>query len=157
MQTSEKIWLDGKLIPWDQATVHVAAHVVHFGSSAFKGIRANGPAACYLFLVRRGGLFTPPLAASTLAGITRRCVLTLAAELDLRVREEPISREMLYLADGLFFCGTAAEITPICWVDEIEIGSAKRGPITTRLASAFFDIVEGRAADRHGWLTPAGH
>jgi len=109
-----------------------------------------------LFLVRRGRLFTPPLAASILDGITRRCILTLAAEWDLQVREEPIPRELLYLADELFFCGTAAEITPICCVDGIVIGSGERGPITARLATAFFDIVGGRVADRHGWLTPVG-
>lgn len=305
MQATEKIWYDGELVPWDRATVHVAAHVIHYGSSVFEGIRAyalpdgpavfcldehlsrlwdsckvyrleipydretirraildtiraNGHAACYirpvvfrgvdtfgvnglscpthvaiittemgtylgpealekgvsagvstwrrmapntypaaakiggqyinsqlvameaaehgysegialdvqgfvsegsgenLFLVRRGRLFTPPLAASILDGITRRCVMMLATEMDLEVREEQISREFLYLADELFFCGTAAEITPICCVDGIVVGSGKRGPITTRLATAFFDIVEGRAVDRHGWLTPVG-
>jgi len=305
MQATEKIWYDGELVPWDRATVHVAAHVIHYGSSVFEGIRAyalpdgpavfcldehlsrlwdsckvyrleipydretirqaildtiraNGQAACYirpvvfrgvdtfgvnglscpthvsiittemgtylgpealekgvsagvstwrrmapntypaaakiggqyinsqlvameaaehgysegialdvqgfvsegsgenLFLVRRGRLFTPPLAASILDGITRRCILTLAAEWDLQVREEPIPRELLYLADELFFCGTAAEITPICCVDGIVIGGGERGPITARLATAFFDIVGGRVADRHGWLTPVG-
>ena len=305
MQATERIWYDGELVPWDRATVHVAAHVIHYGSSVFEGIRAyalpdgpavfcldehlsrlwdsckvyrleipydretirqaildtiraNGQAACYirpvvfrgvdtfgvnglscpthvsiittemgtylgpealekgvsagvstwrrmapntypaaakiggqyinsqlvameaaehgysegialdvqgfvsegsgenLFLVRRGRLFTPPLAASILDGITRRCILTLAAEWDLQVREEPIPRELLYLADELFFCGTAAEITPICCVDGIVIGSGERGPITARLATAFFDIVGGRVADRHGWLTPVG-
>ncbi len=305
MQPSEKIWFDGKVVPWDEATLHVAAHVVHFGSSVFEGIRAyalpsgpavfcldahldrlwdsskiyrleipydrdtiyqaildtirvNGHTACYIrpvvfrgvgtlgvnaqccpthvaiittemgtylgpealekgvkagvstwrrmapntypaaakiggqyinsqliameaeahgyvegialdvygnvsegsgeniFLVRNGRLFTPPLAASILDGITRRCVMVLAKEMDLEVREEQISRELLYLADELFFCGTAAEITPICCVDGIAVGSGKRGPITTRLATAFFDIVEGRVPDHHGWLTPVG-
>jgi branched-chain amino acid aminotransferase len=107
-----------------------------------------------IFLVRRGRLLTPPLASSILDGITRQCVITLAGEMGLEVREEPISRELLYLADEIFFCGTAAEITPICTVDRIVVGSGKRGPITTRLSEAFFDIVEGRVLDRHGWLTP---
>ena len=72
----------------------------------------------------------------------------------LEVRKESIPREMLYVADELFFCGTAAEITPVRSVDGIVVGGGKRGPITARLQDAFFDIVEGRAADRHGWLTP---
>ena len=303
MKPSDTIWLDGQLVPWDQATVHVAAHVLQYGSSVFEGIRAyplpDGPAvfcleehldrlwnscriyrieipytrqairqaildtirvnahwACYIrpvvfrgwgtfnldgrscpthvtiitiemgrylgpdalekgvdvgvsswqrmapntypagakiggqyvnsqfvvmeavdhgyvegialdvngyvsegsgeniFLVRHGRLLTPPLASSILDGITRQCVITLAGEMGLEVREEPISRELLYLADEVFFCGTAAEITPICTVDRIVVGSGKRGPITTRLSEAFFDIVEGRVPDRHGWLTP---
>ena len=303
MQESDKVWLDGQLVDWDQATVHVAAHVIHYGSSVFEGIRAyalpagpavfrlgehlerlwnsckiyrmeipysrraiqqaildtvraNGHNACYIrpvvfrgwgtfsldarscpthvsiitiemgkylgaealengvdvgvsswqrmapntypagaklggqyvnsqlvvmeavdhgytegialdvngyvsegsgeniFLVRRGRLLTPPLAGSILDGITRQCVITLAGELGLEVREELISRELLYLADEVFFCGTAAEITPVRSIDGISVGSGKRGPITTRLAEAFFDIVEGRVPDRFGWLTP---
>ncbi|MFQ6099734.1 MAG: branched-chain amino acid transaminase [Anaerolineae bacterium] len=305
MRKADKIWLDGQLVDWDQATVHVAAHALHYGSSVFEGIRAyalpdgpavfrlkehldrmwdsckiyrlglpytrqeihqavldtiraNGHTACYIrpvvfrgwsgsfhldgrscpthvsiitvewgkllgeaalegvdvgvsswrrmapdtypaaakiggqyinsqllimealehgyaegvaldvngyvsegsgeniFLVRHGRLFTPPLANSILDGITRQCVITLAGEMDLEVREEMIPREMLYLADEIFFCGTAAEITPIRSVDGIAVGSGKRGPITTRLAEAFFNIVEGRVPDRFGWLTPVG-
>jgi branched-chain amino acid aminotransferase len=304
MIKTAKIWLDGELVPWDQATVHVSAHALHYGSSVFEGIRAypfpegpailcleehldrlwasckiyrmeipytrqeirqavldtiraNGHRECYIrpvvfrgwgtfgldgrscptqvsiitvhmgqylgagalehgvdvgisswhrmapntlpaaakiggqyinsqlivmeavergyaegialdvtghvsegsgeniFVARNGRLCTPPLSASILDGITRRCVLTLAGEMGLEVREEPIPREMLYVADELFFCGTAAEITPVRSVDGIVVGDGKRGPITTRLQEAFFEIVEGRAADRHGWLTPA--
>jgi branched-chain amino acid aminotransferase len=303
MQKSDKIWLDGQLVPWDQATVHVAAHALHYGSSVFEGIRAygfpggpaifcleehldrlwassrvyrmeipfsraeirqaivdtiqaNGHNECYIrpivyrgwgtfsldprscpthvsiitvymgkylgddalekgvdigvsswhrmapntfpaaakiggqyinsqfvameavdhgytegialdinghvsegsgeniFVVRRGQIYTPPLASSILDGITRRCVLTLAGEMGLEVREERIPREMLYLADEVFFCGTAAEITPIRSVDGVVVGNGRKGPITTRLMTAFFDIVEGRVPDRHGWLTP---
>lgn len=303
MQKSDKIWFDGQLVPWDQATVHVAAHVLHYGSSVFEGIRAyelpdgpavfclnehldrfwasckvfrmeipytrqeihqaildtvraNGHRACYIrpiifrgvgtmsldprscpvhvsiftlnmgkylgddgfergvevgvsswqriapntcpaaakiggqyvnsqlvvmeavdrgfhegialdvngyvsegsgenvFLVRRGQLFTPPLSGSILDGITRCCVLTLADELGLAVCEEPISRELLYMADELFFCGTAVEITPIRSVDGMVVGNGQRGAITAQLMTAFFDIVEGRVPDRHGWLTP---
>lgn len=303
------VWLDGQLIPWDQATVHVSAHALHYGSSVFEGIRAydlpEGPAvfclephldrfwasakicrmeipytrpevsqaifdtisaneqrACYirpilyrgwggwhldgrscpthlsimtvemgkylgpdalekgidvgvsswqrmapntfpaaakiggqyvnsqfvvmeardhgytegialdvsgyvsegsgenLFVARHGRLFTPPLGGSILDGITRRCVLTLAEELGLEVREEAIPREWLYVADEAFFCGTAAEITPIRSVDGIVVGDSRRGPITAQVMAAFFDIVEGRVADRRGWLTymngPAG-
>jgi branched-chain amino acid aminotransferase len=296
------IWLDGKLVPWDQATVHVGAHALHYGSSVFEGIRAydlpDGPAifclkphldrlwasakiyrmeipytrreisqaifdtilankqrACYirpilyrgwggwnldgrscpthlsimtvemgkylgaegvekgvdvgvsswqrmapntfpaaakiggqyvnsqfvvmeavdhgyaegialdvsgyvsegsgenLFVVRHGCLFTPPLGGSILDGITRRCVVTLAEELGLKVREDAIPREWLYLADEAFFCGTAAEITPIRSVDGLAVGDGRRGPITAQLMAAFFDIVQGYVPDRHGWLT----
>lgn len=303
MQKAEKIWHDGQLVPWDQATVHIGAHALHYGSSVFEGIRAysfpdgpaifcleahldrmwasckvyrmeipyerqvirqaimdtikaNGFSECYIrpiayrgwdtlsvdgrscpthvsiltvymgkylgadalekgvdvgvsswhrmapntypaaaklggqyinsqlivmeavdhgytegialdvngfvsegsgeniFVVRRGRISTPPLANSILDGITRRCVLTLATELGLEMREEPIPREMLYVADEVFFCGTAAEITPIRSVDGIVVGDGRRGPVTTRLMTAFFDIVEGRVPDRHGWLTP---
>ena len=304
MNKSEKIWYDGDLVPWDDATVHVSAHALQYGSSVFEGIRAypfpqgpaifcleehldrmwasckvyrmeipysraevrqaildtiraNGHPECYIrpivfrgwgtfsldgrscpthvsiitvhmgkylgegalengvdvgisswhrmapntmpaaakiggqyinsqlivmeavergytegialdvsghvsegsgeniFVARNGRLSTPPLSNSILDGITRRCVLALAGEMGLEVREEAIPRELLYVADELFFCGTAAEITPVRSVDGIVVGSGKRGPITARLQEAFFDIVEGRAADRYGWLTPA--
>jgi len=303
MNETEWIWLDGQLVPWDQATVHVGAHTLHYGTGVFEGIRtyalpggsailcleshldrlwgsakvlrmpipysrdefrqaildtvrANGRPACYirpivfrgwgsigldprscpvhasilvlemgrflgpeafergvdvgisswrrmapdtypaaakiggqyvnsalivmeaadrgfhegialdasgalsegsgenLFLVRGGDLFTPPLSASILEGITRRCVLTLAAEAGLHAHEAPIPRELLYLADEAFFCGTAAEITPIRTVDGILVGEGRRGPVTAQLMAAFFDLVEGRVPDRHGWLTP---
>ncbi|MDH7487368.1 MAG: branched-chain amino acid transaminase [Anaerolineae bacterium] len=305
LQKSESIWLDGRPVPWDEATVHVAAHALHYGSSVFEGIRAyelpdgpavfcleehldrlwasckvyrlevpytrqevrqailetiraNGHRACYIrpivfrgwgtfnvdgrscpthlsiitaemgkylgpdalekgvdvgvsswrrmapgtypaaakisgqyinsqfiamesanhgytegialdvygyvsegsgenvFVVWRGKLLTPPLASSILDGITRRCVITLAGELGIEVREEPLPRELLYIADEVFFTGTAAEITPIRSVDGIVVGNGQRGPITMRLMAAFFDIVEGRVPDRHGWLTPVG-
>ncbi len=107
-----------------------------------------------LFVVRGGRLYTPPLSSSILDGITRRCVITLAREMGIEAREEVIPRESLYLADELFFSGTAVEITPIRSVDGIVIGEGKRGPITTKLLEAFFGIVHGHAPDRHGWLTP---
>ncbi|MFC2015509.1 branched-chain amino acid transaminase [Chloroflexota bacterium] len=303
MKESEFVWLDGQLVPWDQATVHVSAHVIQYGSSVFEGIRAyaldgrpaifrleehldrfyasarvyrlempyprdairsailetiraNGHDACYirpvafrgwgtfnvdgrscpthmtvitvhmgqylgpealqkgvdvgvsswqrmapntypaaakiggqyinsqfiameaadrgfiegialdvngyvsegsgenLFLLWRGKLHTAPLSSSILDGITRRCVLTLAGELGLEVREEPFPRELLYLADEVFFCGTAAEITPIRSIDGVQVGDGQRGPVTLELMDAFFDIVQGRVPDRHGWLTP---
>ena len=107
-----------------------------------------------LFLVRDGVLYTTPLSSSILGGITRDCVLTLAKDLGYEVRETTLTREMLYLADELFFSGTAAEITPIRAVDGIVIGPGRRGPITTQIQSAFFDIVSAKAPDRHNWLTP---
>lgn len=303
MQKTDKVWLDGQLVPWDEATVHVSVHALHYGSSVFEGIRAygfpegpavfcleehldrmwasckvlrmeipysreevrkailetilaNGHNECYIrpivfrgwgtfnldgrsvpthvsimtvymgkylgddaleqgvdvgisswhrmaantypaaakiggqyvnsqlvvmeavdhgytegialdvkgyvsegsgeniFVVRQGRISTPPLAGSILDGITRRCILTLADEMGLEVHEETLPREMLYMADEVFFCGTAAEITPIRSVDGIRVGEGKRGPITTKFYNAFFDIVEGRVPDRHGWLTP---
>jgi branched-chain amino acid aminotransferase len=78
----------------------------------------------------------------------------LCHDLGLAITEQDIPREMLYLADEVFFVGTAAEITPLKSVDRIPVGSGKRGPITERLQQEFFAIVEGRKADRHGWLTP---
>jgi len=300
---SEFIWFNGELIPWDQATVHVTTHALHYGSSVFEGIRAyevNGAAAifrlgphvdrlfnsckiyrmdvgyskkaisqaiietvkvnklkgCYIrplvfrgtgaigvnplpcsveavifafewehylgaeaieqgvdvgvsswrrmapdtfpsvakiggqyvnsqlmkmealshnyveaialnydgfvsegsgeniFLVRDGVIYTPPIGASILEGITRHSIVTLAADLGYTVREAIIPRELLYLADEMFFTGTAAEVTPIRSVDGITIGSGKRGPITERLQSEFFGILAGEVQDRHGWLTP---
>jgi branched-chain amino acid aminotransferase len=299
---SQWIWFNGKLVPWDQATVHVAAHVLHYGSSVFEGIRAyettkgtavfclddhvqrlinsckiyrmalpysaeeikkailetiraNGHRSCYIrpiafrgvggfnldprncpvelaiitiewgrylgaeaiekgvdvavsswrrmapdtfpaaakwggqylnsqliameahdrgcaegialdingyvsegsgeniFLVYKGSIYTPPLASSILEGVTRKVVITLASELGYQVREELIPRELLYIADELFFTGTAAEITPIRSVDGLIIGNGERGPITKRLQEEFFAIVEGRKEDRYGWLT----
>jgi branched-chain amino acid aminotransferase len=298
-----KVWYNGELVPWEDANVHVSAHVLHYGSSVFEGIRAyattNGPAvfcldahierlfnsckvfrmeipytrdeikaailktirandheACYirplvyrgcgalgveprkcvvevviltmewgaylgpeaielgvdvgvsswrrmapgtfpamakiggmyvnsqfakmeahdrgfaegivldvngyvsegsgenLFLVSRGNIYTPPLWASILEGITRRCAIQLAADLGYEVREQMIAREWMYMADELFFTGTAAEITPVRSVDEVQVGAGRRGPITQELQVQFFGITSGELQDRHGWLTP---
>jgi len=305
MQKAEKIWFDGELVPWDEATVHVSAHVLHYGSSVFEGIRAyateqgpavfclgphierlfnsaktyrmempytpqeieqailetvrvNGHKSCYIrplvfrgvgslgvnpldcpvqvliltmewgtylgpeaieqgvdvgvsswrrmapgtfpaaakiggqyinsqlivmeakrhgyvegialdanglvsegsgeniFAISEGVLTTPPLAASILQGITRKCVIQLAADLGYEVRQEAIPRELLYIADEVFFTGTAAEITPIRSIDGITIGQGRRGPITERLQEEFFALTQGRLPDRHGWLTFVG-
>ncbi|MCZ7546430.1 MAG: branched-chain amino acid transaminase [Anaerolineae bacterium] len=107
-----------------------------------------------LFAVVEGKVLTPPLWASVLPGITRDCVMTLARDLGYEVREEMLAREMLYMADELFFTGTAAEISPIRSVDHIQIGNGKRGPVTAQLQEAFFGIIEGRTPDKYGWLTP---
>lgn len=109
-----------------------------------------------IFVIRDGRIHTPPLAASVLPGITRDSVLKLAREAGIEVVEMNIPREMLYIADEIFFTGTAAEVTPVRSVDRIPVGSGRRGPITEQLQKAFFDIVEGRVEDRHGWLTPVG-
>jgi branched-chain amino acid aminotransferase len=106
-----------------------------------------------LFVVSKGRLLTPPLVSSVLPGITRDTVLTLARRLGIPVEEKALPREMLYLADELFFTGTAAEITPIRTVDRRTVGAGSRGPVTTALQKAFFDVIEGKASDEHGWLT----
>jgi branched-chain amino acid aminotransferase len=106
-----------------------------------------------LFAVFKGRLVTPPLVSSVLPGITRDTVLTLARNVGVPVEEKSLPREALYLADELFFTGTAAEVTPIRSVDRHTIGKGRRGPVTEALQKAFFDVIEGRAADEHGWLT----
>ena len=306
---TQKIWRDGRLVGWEDATIHVMSHVVHYGSSVFEGIRCystpNGPAvfrlrehmrrlldsckiyrfaiehsiddlinasldtvaaneleACYLrpvvvrtgeqmgvfgmaapvetfiiawkwgaylghdaleqgvdvcvsswrraapdtfpalakaggnylssqltkmearqdsyvegimldtfgyvsegsgenlFAVRDGTLYTSPIASGILSGITRDSVVRIATDLGLPVREQVLPREFLYLADELFFTGTAAEITPIRSVDRIEIGEGKPGEITRRIQQRYMGIAQGRIADPYGWLTmvptPAG-
>lgn len=105
-----------------------------------------------IFVVRDGVVYTPPLSASVLPGITRDSVMTIARELGLRVAEQHIPREMLYIADEVFFAGTAVEVTPIRSVDKIPVADGKRGPITTAIQKAYFDIINGVAPDRHGWL-----
>ncbi len=300
---SKLIWMNGKLVPWDEARIHVLSHVVHYGSSVFEGIRcydtkrgpavfrlrehvrrlfdsakiyrmplpfsvdqvvaacletvkANGFRACYirpvafrgygdvgvnplgcpvdvvvaawgwgaylgtealergvdvqvsswtrlapntlpamakaganyansqlikmealangfsegialdshgyvsegsgenLFLVRDGRIVTPPLGASILPGITRASVIVLARELGLEVAEQRIPREALYVADEIFFTGTAAEITPVRSVDRVEVGPGRPGPITKKIDAAFRAILSGDVTDRHGWLEP---
>lgn len=300
IQTTSKIWHNGTLIPWEQATIHVMAHVVHYGSSVFEGIRcygqpngsavfrlpehmqrlldsakiyrmdlpytldelcagvvdlieANGVAPCYIrpfairgygeigvspkgspievymanfpwgkympgtdgvdvcisswnrmapntlpalakaganymnsqlirmeadingyaegialdvngmvsegsgeniFVVRNGVLYTPPLGNSALSGITRDSILTLARHLGFSVVEQALPRELLYIADEVFFTGTAAEVTPIRSIDRIVIGDGKVGEITKKIADEFFGIANGLKPDRFGWLTP---
>jgi len=107
-----------------------------------------------IFVVRDGKILTPPIGSSVLPGITRDSVIQLARDQGIQVIETLIPREMLYIADEVFFSGTAAEVTPIRSVDRIEIGAGKRGPITEKVQRDFFSIVEGRTPDRHGWLAP---
>ncbi len=300
IQKTEKIWRNGKLIAWDEATIHVMSHVVHYGSAVFEGvrcyklpsgpaifraqehmqrlldsgkiyrmevpyscqqlvdataevIRVNGAWPCYirpivfrgygemgvnplaapievfianfpwgkylatgdegvdvcvsswtrmapntlpamakaaanymnsqlmkmeaitngytegialdatgyvsegsgenLFLVRQGRLWTPPTGNSVLPGITRASVIQIAQDLGIEVVEQMIPREMLYIADEVFFTGTAAEVTPIRSVDKIRVSDGKVGPITRRIKNEFFGIVEGTLPDRHKWFT----
>jgi branched-chain amino acid aminotransferase len=294
------IWHNGQLIPWDQATLHVMSHVIHYGSAVFEGVRcyaqphgaavfrlpehmqrlldsariyrmelpytleelsagvvdlieANGVAPCYIrpialrgygemgvsphgspievyianfpwgkyiqgtggadvcvsswnrlapntmpslakaasnymnsqlirmeaesngyqegialdvnglisegsgenvFVVRNGVIYTPPLANSALSGITRDSVLTLARHLGFTVIEQALPRELLYIADEVFFTGTAAEVQPIRSVDKILVADGKPGEITKKIADEFFAIANGLKPDRFGWLTP---
>ncbi len=107
-----------------------------------------------IFVVRDGKILTPPLGASVLPGITRDSVVTIAGSLGIPVSEGLIPREMLYIADEVFFSGTAAEVTPIRSVDRILVGAGRRGPITEKIQKRFFEIVGGQRADEFGWLTP---
>jgi branched-chain amino acid aminotransferase len=106
-----------------------------------------------VFVVRHGALYTPPVDGSLLPGITRDTVISLANDAGIPVHVEAIAREALYMADELFFSGTAAEITPVRSVDRIKIGAGKPGPVTQQLQAAFENITHGRAPDTHGWLT----
>ncbi len=107
-----------------------------------------------LFLVRNGKLHTAPLSSSVLPGITRDSVIQIAKSMGIEIVEQVIPREMLYIAEEVFFTGTAAEVTPIRSVDKILVRDGAVGPITKAIQKDFFDIVEGRAADRFNWLTP---
>ena len=106
-----------------------------------------------IFLVRDGKIITPPLGASVLPGITRDSVVTLAKRLGYSIVETLIPRELLYIADEVFFTGTAAEITPIRSIDKITIGSGKRGPVAEALQKEFFGVINGTKPDTEGWLT----
>jgi branched-chain amino acid aminotransferase len=106
-----------------------------------------------IFIVRNGAIFTPPSSSSILPGITRHCVFSLARDFDIRIRQQVIPRESLYVADEVFFTGTAAEITPVTKIDNIQIGTGKRGPVTERIQSEFFRIIEGKTEDRFNWFT----
>jgi len=106
-----------------------------------------------IFVIREGKIFTPPLSASVLPGITRDSIITLAHEMGFAVSEQNIAREMLYIADEVFFTGTAAEVTPIRSVDRIVVGKGQPGPVTCALQERFLSIVQGKADDKYGWLT----
>lgn len=106
-----------------------------------------------IFVIRDNKIVTPPLGNSALPGITRDTVITLARRLGFELTESMIPREMLYIADEVFFTGTAVELTPIRSVDKIPVGNGKRGPVTEQIQRAFFDLINGAAPDTEGWLT----
>ena len=107
-----------------------------------------------VFVVRNGILQTAPLGNSVLPGITRDAVLKIARDIGIPVVESGIPREMLYIADEVFFTGTAAEVTPVRSVDKIKVGKGELGPVTKMVQKEFFSIVRGEKPDRFGWLTP---
>ena len=107
-----------------------------------------------LFLVRDTVIYTPSINSSILQGITRDSVITIARDLGYQVQEAAVPREMLYLADEAFFCGTAVEVTPIRSIDRITVGDGRRGPVTAAIQKQFFGIITGDIPDTHHWLTP---
>lgn len=107
-----------------------------------------------LFLVKDGALLTSPLSAGILGGITRDSVFKIAADFGIAVRELEIPRELLYVVDEAFFCGTAVEVTPVRSIDRLAVGTGGPGPITRKIQERFLAIARGRAPDTHGWLTP---
>lgn len=106
-----------------------------------------------IFIVRNGVLFTPPSSSAILAGITRHSIFVLARELGLKVKQQVLPRESLYISDEVFLTGTAAEITPVIKIDNIMINNGKCGEITKKLQDEFFSIINGKVEDRHKWLT----
>jgi branched-chain amino acid aminotransferase len=105
-----------------------------------------------LFIVRNGVIYTPDL-SSALDGITRYSIFKVASDLGYTVKEKRLTRDEVYIADEAFFTGTAAEVTPIREVDHRVIGNGGRGPITERIQSKYFDIVQGRSPEYKQWLT----
>ena len=106
-----------------------------------------------LFIIKGGVIYTPDLSAGALNGITRNTVFHIAKDLGLEIVQKRITRDEVYIADEVFFTGTAAEVTPIRELDRIEIGAGSRGPLTEKIQTAFFDIVNGRNAKYAHWLT----
>jgi branched-chain amino acid aminotransferase len=105
-----------------------------------------------IFIVKKGVIKTPPLSSPILAGITRDTVITLARELGYTVEEQTFARDEMWLADEVFLCGTAAEITPVREIDDRRIGEGKCGPVTRRVQEHFFEVVKGRSAPHPDWL-----
>ena len=105
-----------------------------------------------VFLVKDGAIYTPDLSAGALNGITRNTVLHIAKDLGIEVVQKRITRDECYIADEMFFTGTAAEVTPIRELDRVQIGAGQRGPLTEKIQSAFFDIVNGRNPKYAHWL-----
>ena len=106
-----------------------------------------------LFLIRDGVIYTSPLSAGILHGITRDSVIRIASDLGYEVREQLVPRELLYIADEIFLTGTAAELTPVRSVDRIQVGEGMPGPITRAIQEQYLGIASGEIEDRYGWLT----
>ena len=175
MKPTEWIWRDGALVQWSDATVHVSAHALHYGSSVFEGIRAyatkQGVQIFWLRdhivrLVDSARVYGMPLAFDVEA-IERACkdvvranklphAYVLLRDMGIEVREGRLPRELLHMADEAFLTGTAAEITGIRSVDRIQVGDGKVGPVTRALQKAFYGLFDGSTQDRRGWLDPVG-
>ena len=106
-----------------------------------------------VFIVKNGVIFTPPTSGAILAGITRHSIFTLARDMGINIRQQVLPRESLYIADEVFLTGTAAEMVPVSKIDNITIGDGKRGPVTTKVQKAFFDIIKGEVPDKFDWFT----
>jgi branched-chain amino acid aminotransferase len=107
-----------------------------------------------IFVIKKGVVYTPDLSAGALNGITRDTIFAICQDLGLKLVEKRITRDEVYICDEAFFTGTAAEVTPIRELDRIELGAGERGPITEKIQTAFFDIVNGRNPKYAHWLTP---
>ncbi len=140
-------YLNAQLIGWEARRNGYDEGV----SVSATGMVSEGSAE-NLFLIRDEKIYTPPLAASILGGITRASVIDLAHDLGYEVIEESLPRELLYIADEVFFTGTAAEVTPVRSVDRLPVGAGARGPITKAIQEAFFGLFKNSANDKHGWL-----
>lgn len=116
------------------------------------GYLAEGPGE-NIFIVRDGTLFTPGTSADILGGITRDTIIEIAHDKDIEVVERDIHREEIYVADEAFFCGTAAEVTPIVNVDGINVGNGKKGPVTSSIAETYFSAVSGKTPPYEKWVT----
>ena len=106
-----------------------------------------------LFVVKKGAVYTPDLSAGALNGITRDTIFAICSDLGLTLKEKRITRDEVYISDEAFFTGTAAEVTPIRELDRVQIGAGARGPVTEKIQSAFFDIVNGRNPKYAEWLS----
>lgn len=106
-----------------------------------------------IFVVVSGCIYTPPSSSSILPGITRHCIFQMARDLGITIKQHQLPREILYTAEEVFMSGTAAEITPVTKVDNIVVGSGKRGPVARALQERYFAIINGELEDKHGWLT----
>jgi branched-chain amino acid aminotransferase len=106
-----------------------------------------------VFIVKNGVIFTPPTSGAILAGITRHSIFVLARDMGIEIRQQVLPRESLYIADEVFLTGTAAEMVPVSKIDNIIIGDGKRGPLTTKVQKAFFDIIKGEVPDKFDWFT----
>jgi branched-subunit amino acid aminotransferase/4-amino-4-deoxychorismate lyase len=163
-ETAQLVWMDGAIVPWDDAKVHVVSNTLHYGFGVFEGIRCDrttiGPAIFRLrdhLLRTRGSArildFELPYSTHLLDGITRDTIIALARGRRVEMREQLFSRDYVITSDESFFVGTGAEVTPVVEVDRRQIGDGKRGPLTRSLQAAYIDAVHGRDSNHEARLT----